>query len=587
MKNRTIRALLTAIGAAYLPLAGCQSRPPAPIAPKPLAINVAQPPLKASVFNSPAGTSEVNISMGPKGLSSIKYDGHEFIWSNPTDNTHGEFNGNVFHVQQVILQRGAAHEQTLKDPEPSQVQVDSSSDTISETFGWGTVQGAFATQGSALNITLRVINTSPGQTINAITIVPTWLQFPSKPKEYDGNTPMMAANYGTPSVINTDFGSGDAVLCNLDVTRTLMIGYPYAQNKPQSTIYPLVVASRSHNWSPRQLWPYLNRPIAPGESDSYTLSLRFGPAGSEPKDFASDVYSRFRTQYPYQLNWSDRRPIGYMVLSSTVPHPANGKNPRGWFGNDPTVDVTTTAGRTSLKMRILSEADDAIKRLKQMNAQGVITWDIEGQEFPHATSYVGDPTQINARASEMDPISDAYFKKFRDAGLQVGICIRPEKLIVDKNGAHQEEVPDPAATLINKIAYAKKRWGCTLFYVDSNGDPNAPFDVNIFKKVAQTYPEVLLMPEHQNTLYYAYTAPYDELIANHIARTPDAVKLVYPQAFGVISMATDNQGGPIVDRRAEIVQGVKNGDILLFRAWYAAPEVAQVKSIYDEAKAGK
>ena len=53
-----------------------------------------------------------------------------------------------------------------------------------------------------------------------------------------------------------------------------------------------------------------------------------------------------------------------------------------------------------------------------MNAQGMITWDIEGQEYPHATSYIGDPRKVSLLAPEMEPMADAYFAKFRRGGPQ-------------------------------------------------------------------------------------------------------------------------------------------------------------------------
>ena len=33
-----------------------------------------------------------------------------------------------------------------------------------------------------------------------------------------------------------------------------------------------------------------------------------------------------------------------------------------------------------------------------MNAQGMITWDIEGQQFRHATTYIGDPRLVETLA---------------------------------------------------------------------------------------------------------------------------------------------------------------------------------------------
>ena len=98
--------------------------------------------------------------------------------------------------------------------------------------------------------------------------------------------------------------------------------------------------------------------------------------------------------------------------------------------------------------------------------------------------------------------------------------------------------------MLDKITYANKRWGCTLFYVDSNGDPNVPYDPAIFERVTQALTRqgihALLMPEQKTARYYAVTAPYAELRGGHPPR-PDFVRRIYPDAFTVLNIAD----GPI------------------------------------------
>ena len=99
-------------------------------------------------------------------------------------------------------------------------------------------------------------------------------------------------------------------------------------------------------------------------------------------------------------------------------------------------------------------------------------------------------------------LADDYFKKFLDAGLRTGVCIRPQQLVVSADGSTAQQVPvaDPMQLLIAKATFAHNRWGTTLFYVDSNvnaTDPN-PIDASIFQKLAATFPDSLFMPEHSN-----------------------------------------------------------------------------------------
>ena len=301
---------------------------------------------------------------------------------------------------------------------------------------------------------------------------------------------------------------------------------------------------------------------------------------------SGDLDRKFAEIYPPSLHWPDRRPLGYLMLYNTVPHPARGKNPRGWFNNDSGTDVTTAEGRNALKKSLADYVDNSIRTLKAMNAHGAITWDIEGQEYPHATSCLGDPRKIGERAPEMDAMADGYFARLRRAGLKVGVCIRPQELEAAPGGGvtqrDQTDMAQVTRTLIAKALYANKRWGCTLFYIDSNGDPNVPYPASVFERLSTALLKqgvtALLMPEHQLVRYYGSTAPYDELRGGVIS-TPESVRRIYPGAFTVINIAD----GDIDGHRAALVLAVRRDDILLFRAWFDDPSNAKIKAIYREA----
>ena len=223
--------------------------------------------------------------------------------------------------------------------------------------------------------------------------------------------------------------------------------------------------------------------------------------------------------------------------------------------------------------------------LKKMNAQGMVTWDLEGEEYPQATTYIGDPRLLKTLDPEMDTVADAYFKKFRDAGLRTGLCIRPQRLAVGGGQADQKELgstDEIAQLLYDKMAYANKRWGCTLFYVDSNGDPNVPYDPAIFGKLLQKLAgkkiTALVMPEHKNLRYYAYTAPYGELRLG-VEGTSDRVRSVYPKAF----MNVYAPDGPIQEDHDALVTSVRRGDVLMFRGWWDDPQNAQIRGLYQDA----
>ena len=99
-------------------------------------------------------------------------------------------------------------------------------------------------------------------------------------------------------------------------------------------------------------------------------------------------------------------------------NPDQSNNPRGWFLDPKGVDVTTPAGRAAFKERVLQYADGSVALLKKMGAQGSIVWDLEGQEYPHATSYLGDPRSL---PEEMDAVADEFFARLRSDGLRTGV----------------------------------------------------------------------------------------------------------------------------------------------------------------------
>lgn len=514
-------------------------------------------PLDAQEAGAPREDG-LQTEFGERGLTKLSYNGAILTDAN-----------DAFSVGDVKVVEADGNVHNLKSPAPRR-SWDAQRKTLSFDYDWGRIRCQYKPGKDRLDLDITIENKS-NQTLAGANIFPLALHFGGFPRGYDGTTPHVGFNSDGPTVERADFGAGTLAVVNRDVQKTLAVGLITTNDTAQTFRYNLYVGSAPLWYQPNN-WPRFTRPIAPGASDTYQISLRFAPPQTDSYTLASDVYARFAATYPMRLKWEDRQPIGALFLSSAPPHaPAN---PRGWFNNTRDVDVTTEAGRADFRARVLAYADESIRVLQRTGAQGMVTWDIEGQEFPHATSYIGDPRLLPVLAPEMEPIADAYFKKFRDAGFKVGICIRPQQF---ENGG-QRDVADQAAQLSAKIDYAQKRWGCTLFYVDSNGGPFDPTDAAIFARVALAHPDVLLMPEHQNFKYQAYTAPYNDLRFESSV-TPDAVRRTYPRAFSVIRGESKT-----AERHDELVKAVRAGDVLMFPAWFNNDEAAQVRAIYEEAK---
>jgi hypothetical protein len=171
-------------------------------------------------------------------------------------------------------------------------------------------------------------------------------------------------------------------------------------------------------------WPALNRPIAPGGSDTITISLRFG-AGMTERQLAGDLFARYAATFPrLPPAAAPRQPIARLTFTGKF-RPFLPKNPRRWH-NDPTIDVTTPAGIASFQQKLLAAADTAIAETTRVGARGGIIWDIERQEYDLA--YLGDPAQAETLAPELVGVVDQFVAKFRNAGLQIGFDIEPRTL---------------------------------------------------------------------------------------------------------------------------------------------------------------
>ena len=454
---------------------------------------------------------------------------------------------------------------------------DGAGKTLTLAYNWGRVICRYETLGDRLNLNITVANDGK-QTLAGVNLFPLAVQFKNFPVGFDADTPHVNFNLDGPTVQSADFGAGRLTIVNRGVTKPLAVGFTTADTA-KTLRYNIYVGSAPLWYQPGN-WPSFTRPIAPGARDEYQISLRFSP--SKANNEGADVLRDFAKAHPATLNWTDRRPIGALFLASSKDEqPQN--NLRGWFYNDKTIDLKSVAGRAKFRQRVLDFAHDSVTELRKVGAQGMITWDIEGQQYPHSTSYIGDPRLLPQLAPEMDAIADEYFRVFKEAGLKIGICVRPQQLTFGTDGnPDQKSVADETAILIDKIAYARKRWGATLFYVDSNGGPYDPSDAEVFRRVAAAFPDVLLIPEHQNLKYQAYTAPYNDLRFED-SITPDQTRLTYPHAFSVINGET----AQLTKRRAELVRAVRGGDVLVFNAWYDSDEGKLVKSISDAAKLGQ
>jgi len=438
------------------------------------------------------------------------------------------------------------------------------------------------------------------------------LRFPSPVAANDGNPNMRAYNSGGPGIFVANYGGMQpgSLVCDLedtDAADALLLKLERGNaGSPEGSLKVMNHHDYADEGSPYPSWP-----VPAGGSVHFRIGLRFAGPHPDVVTVCGDLFAAFAQRYPVMKNlpaWTDRRPIAQVFFESNDTN--GGRNPRKWFDAGQRVDVTTPGGMKRFQKMVLERAHQALGRMKKMNAQGVITWDLEGAEFPDAT-YMGDAAKVatadpaQSVAPEMAPIVDQYFKIYRDAGYRVGVTIRPQRVLLQRDGSGRVihawenddnwfgkgDAPPDLQTfwqreLEAKIRFARQRWGATLFYIDSDAAWGGPMSFLIMRNLAAEFPDVLLIPEHSTLGFYSACAPYrqlDMLSAENI--TPPVVRRTYTgrdgrsSCFSVINPTLES----ISRCWPQLVQELRDGDILFFRAWYDAEELPAIHRAYAEA----
>ena len=512
-----------------------------------------------------AGTArgaDLAVDFDPAGLSKLDFQGKPLL------------SGGV-ELQDLKLDGGDATGDTFAKTGST---FDAPTHKLVQTYSWGTITVTYRPDAAAGAVHAKVAVASTGkQSLTRFGM--NLLKFrPPAPLGknghfggWDGNGLTLHSRADEFPIVTADWATGKLAVCGDDLATPATIGF-----QPLDGEDAVVVRFDD------------GHPIKPGTTRTTTVSVRVATEATGAEAFVGDVLHAYAAKYPSELRWPDRRPIASSFLATSV---AGYKtNPRGWF-LDPSLNVYTAAGRKAFGDELSKYVDQCIAHCKKLDAQGIIVWDLEGQEMPHATSYLADPRMLAKVAPEMDPLADGMFAKYRRAGLRVGVTIRPTRVAKADQGRPgwmQQDVADQTAEIDAKIAYARRRWGCTLFYVDSDVDfvkdaagkvlSDPAMSAESFQTLARHNRGCLLMPEHKTDRYWAYTAPYSEFRLGFDG-TPDMVRVAYPHAFSVMQVV---DGPNLADPgpAGTLAADIKRGDVLLFRPWWDDPQTADIEHLY-------
>jgi hypothetical protein len=543
--------------------------------------------------------SGLKINYGSNGIQQLSYKGVtlEDLNAYPADAFH------IWHMKATDLNGKVLTSGEYGWGETNNGrQWNSMTQSWTYNFSWGSINLQFVQSGDTLNMIVTTTNlANSGVVIDGAMIYPMALHFPALPNGFmNASYPQMTYNTTAPSATLADYGTGEVVAVVPDASKPLYSGFLPAS--PANGYFPIISSTTPDSLA--TFLPHNDRPVAPGQTDTFTVSLRFAPSGTAVTSLASDAYSSWSSTWPAQLKWKDKRIIGTMYLASSASsgdptRPAGfPTNPRRYF-NDSGVDVTTASGVAAFQQRVLQQAASNVTNMQRLHAQGGITWDIEGEQFPQSTSYVCSPDQIAQVAPEMETkinnssspyngmkLDDAYFKTMTDAGLRVGVCIRPQQFTLAADGsASQVYLPDAqiVSQLMRKMKYAHDRWGATIFYLDSTVESNGgTLDASLLQQAAATLPDSLLIPEESTPKHYAYSAPFQTFLFHGDLGTDATIYNYYPNAFSV-NMINDVDATKLAQAQAQLTASVQHGDILMVHADYWQANNSTVMQIYQNA----
>lgn len=548
-----------------------------------------------ALVSTASAQSGLQVTYGSKGISQLSYNG--VVLENTGIYSADQFH--IWHMKSTDLQGNVLSNGGYGWGESNTGTTwDANSNTETYQFSWGTIATRFIQTGNRLDmIVTERNNAGSGVIFDGAEIYPFALHFPQMPQNFFGYTQYAITTTG-PGVSVADFGSGVVTSVIPDESMALYGGWKSAGG---TTFTPLMAGTAPDGLA--SFLPKNDLPLQPGTSLTYTVSLRFTPEGTAAD--TSDAYASYAATYPSQMTWTDKRIIGTAYLASS---PSNSNinqpggfptNPRRYF-NDASVNTTSAAGMRIFQARMLAQAVQNVSTARALNSQGVITWDIEGEQYPQNTSYVCSPEQIATVAPEMEqtvqdatspyynlPLSTAYFKTMTDASLKVGVCLRPQVFSIASDGtAQQSFLTGNAAIVANlekKARFANARWGVTIFYIDSTVDTTGgTLDPAIFQQLITDLPNYLFIPEESTPRYFAYSAPFYTFLFHTDLGTPAEILKVYPRAFGA-NLVNDVSAATLATYTPQLTAQVKQGDILMGHADYWQANDPTLVAIYAAA----
>src|ERR1035438_2811125 len=305
--------------------------------------------------------NNLQVTYGSRGIQTLSYRGVvlEDLSKNGADVFH------IWHMKMTDLMGNVSTCSQCGWGESNNGKSwNAATQTWTYVFSWGSIALQFQQSGDTLNMIVTTKNlANSGYVFDGATIDPFVLNFPTLPAGFVNVAyPQLAYETTAPGVTVADYGTGEVVAVDPDASKPLYTGFMPTGSGFAYT--PMISGTSPDGLATSQ--PHNDRPVQPGQTDTFTVSLRFAPSGTATGNLAADAYTNWAQTWPSQLNWTDRRALGTVYLASSPTavggniHQAGGypNNPRRYFNdsNANDFDVTTPAGLARFQTKILQQA---------------------------------------------------------------------------------------------------------------------------------------------------------------------------------------------------------------------------------------
>ena len=219
-------------------------------------------------FVSLGARGQLSVSFGAGGLQQISYAG--VLLEDTNSNSGDAFH--IWHMKVTDLQGNVQTGPMDGWGENSASKTwDANAHAWTYQFPWGSIQMQYVQAGDTLNMVVTEVNrANSGEILDGASIYPLALHFPALPSGFiNASYPQIAFNTTGPSALLADFGAGEVASVVPDATKPLYSGFwPSSGSSP---VYSTMISSTTPDGL-ATFQPHNDRPVAPGQTDTFTVS---------------------------------------------------------------------------------------------------------------------------------------------------------------------------------------------------------------------------------------------------------------------------------------------------------------------------